>query len=125
MARKPAPIATCPACSGRLAVERMRCPGCGLAVEGDFTTSRLGLLPLEQQRFVEVFLAARGNIREVERILGVSYPTVRKRLEAVLASLGTEAVELAESAGRREEILARIEKGELSAKEGARLLREM
>jgi hypothetical protein len=103
----------------------MKCPSCGLAVEGDFTTSRLGLLPPEQQRFVEVFLAARGNIREVERILKISYPTVRKRLDEVLSSLGTGAVQLAEEAGRREEILTRIEKGELSAREGARLLREL
>jgi hypothetical protein len=125
MAKRPSPIAKCPACAARLKVRRMDCPDCGLSVQGNFTSSRLGLLPLEQGRFVEVFLAARGNIREVERILKISYPTVRKRLDEVLSSLGTQAVALAEEAGRREEILAQIEKGELSAREGARLLREM
>ncbi len=123
MTKQPAPIAKCPACTARLKVRRMDCPDCGLSVQGDFATSRLGLLPLEQQRFVEVFLAARGNIREVERILKISYPTVRKRLDEVLSSLGTQTMQLVEEAGRREEILASIERGELSAKEGARLLR--
>ena len=123
--RKPAPIATCPACNARLKVSRMLCGECGLVVEGDFTTSRLGLLPPAQQEFVEIFLASRGNIREVERVLGISYPTVRKRLDEVLTALGTNALQASEEQRQREEILSKIEKGELSAKEGARLLREM
>lgn len=125
MERKPAPIAICPSCNARLKVSRMLCDDCGLVVEGDFTTSRLGLLAPAQQDFVEIFLAARGNIREVERVLNISYPTVRKRLDEVLAALGTNALEASEEQRRREEILSKIEKGELSAKEGARLLREM
>lgn len=125
MARKPMPMALCPSCSSRLKVSRMTCPECGLAVEGDFTTGRLGLLSPEQQRFVEIFVASRGNIREVEQVLGISYPTVRKRLDAVIEALGSEAVESAEEANRRNEVLSRIERGELSAKEGARLLREL
>ena len=125
MDRKPAPIATCPSCNARLKVSRMLCADCGLVVEGDFSTSRLGLLAPAQQEFVEIFLAARGNIREVERVLGISYPTVRKRLDEVLTALGTNALEASEKQRQREEILSKIEKGELSAKEGARLLREM
>ena len=125
MNQKAKPFALCPSCSARLRVSRMTCPDCGLAVEGDFATSRLGLLAPEQQRFVEIFLTARGNIREVEQILGISYPTVRKRLDEVLEALGQEAVEEAEQANRRTEILNQIERGELSAKEGAKLLREL
>jgi hypothetical protein len=125
MEKKPEPIATCPSCSSRLKVSRMICPDCGLVLEGDFTTSRLGLLPPAQQKFVEIFLAARGNIREVERVLGISYPTVRKRLDEVLAALGTSALDASEVQRQREAVLTRIEAGELSAREGARLLREM
>lgn len=125
MDRKPEPIATCPSCSSRLKVSRMLCPECGLVLEGDFTTSRLGLLAPAQQEFVEIFLASRGNIREVERVLGISYPTVRKRLDEVLAALGTNALDATEAQRQREAILSRIEAGELSAKEGARLLREL
>lgn len=125
MPRKPTPMALCPSCSARLRVSRMACPECGLAVEGEFTTGRLALLSPEQQRFVEIFLTSRGNIREVEHVLGISYPTVRKRLDEVIEALGNEAVESAEESNRRNEILSQIERGELSAKEGARLLREL
>ena len=125
MARKPTPMALCPSCASRLKVSRMTCPECGLAVEGDFAASRLGLLSPEQQRFVEIFVASRGNIREVEQVLAISYPTVRKRLDEVMVALGSEAVESAEEANRRNEILSRIERGELSAKDGAKLLREL
>ena len=125
MAQKPSPISKCPGCGGGLKISRLSCPGCGLAVEGDFATSRLGLLSPEQQNFAEVFLAARGNIREVEQHLGISYPTVRKRLDEVVTALGREAIDRAREVNRRNEILSRIEKGDLSAKEGARLLREL
>ena len=125
MGNRPSPISQCPGCGGRLKISRLACPDCGLAVEGDFATSRLGLLSPEQQDFAEVFLAARGNIREVEQHLGISYPTVRKRLDGVVAALGREAIDRAHGVNRRNEILSRIEKGDLSAKEGARLLREL
>jgi len=125
MPRKPLPMALCPSCSSRLRVSRLACPECGLAVEGEFTSGRLGLLSPEQQRFVEIFVTSRGNIREVESVLGISYPTVRKRLDEVIEALGTGAIESAEDANRRNEILSQIERGELSAKDGARLLREL
>jgi len=80
----------------------------------------LALLSSDQQEFVEVFLVARGNIKEVEKQLGISYPTVRKRLDEVIQGLGyaPQAERL-----KREEILEAIEKGEISAKEGIALLK--
>ena len=94
-------------------------------ISGDFAGSRLGLLSAEQQQFAEVFLAAGGNISEVERILGISYPTVRKRLDELVAVLGAGAITAASAATRRDDILSRIERGEIPAKEGIRLLREI
>ena len=125
MTQKAKALALCPSCSMRLNVSRMTCPDCGLVIEGDFATSRLGLLAPEQQRFVEIFLTSRGNIREVEQVLNISYPTVRKRLDEVIEALGQEAVEEARQTNRRVEILNQIERGELSAKDGAKLLREL
>jgi hypothetical protein len=124
MKHKPSPMALCPSCSSRLRVSRLVCLECGLAVEGEFATGRLILLSPEQQRFVEIFVTSRGNIREVEQVLGISYPTVRKRLDEAIEALGTEAIESAEEANRRNEILSRIERGEISAKEAVKLLRE-
>ncbi len=123
--RKPETFSRCPGCAGALRVSQVSCPDCGLVISGDFSGSRLGLLSPEQQQFAEVFLAARGNITEVEKVLGVSYPTVRKRLDEVVAVLGGEAIAAASETTRHKNILSRIESGEITAKEGIRLLHEM
>jgi hypothetical protein len=106
-------------------VSELACQECGLRISGRFAVSRLGMLSPEQQRFAELFLVSRGNIREVEAVMGISYPTVRKRLEEIAGTLGQESVELARETRSRDEILSRIERGELPAKEGVRLLREL
>lgn len=109
------PINHCPLCDGRLEPVKLRCTSCDMTMEGRLPVSRLALLTAEQQQFVEAFLAARGNIKEVERELGISYPTVRKRLDEVVQSLGHTP-----PARRREqeEILEAIESGEMSPREG-------
>jgi hypothetical protein len=86
-----------------------------MAMEGRFPISKLGLLPSDQQQFVEAFLVARGNIKEVEKELGISYPTVRKKLDEVIDTLG-----YAPHKKRQEqlEILDTIERGEMSPQEG-------
>lgn len=81
-------IATCPVCSGELAVTRLHCRQCGTALEGDFTVGRFNRLSREQTTVLESFLRSRGNLREMERELGISYPTVRARVEALVRALG-------------------------------------
>ena len=71
------PISRCPVCDGQLEPVKLRCSSCELTVEGRFPAFRLSLLSPEQQQFVEAFLASRGNIKEVEKELRISYPTVR------------------------------------------------
>ena len=118
-------LTICPVCAGSLRVTRMNCPQCEIAVEGQFVVSKLGLLSPSQQEFVELFLACGGNIKEVEAALGISYPTVKKRLEEIVRALGSEVVERSRSVTERDEVLQQIEAGKLSAKEGARRLREL
>ncbi len=120
-------VGRCPACGGRLEVRRLECVRCETAVEGRFVQSRFDRLSPEQQEFVEVFLLARGNIKEVERVLGISYPTVRNRLDAVLEAMGhkVERDGSDSAAGaRRAEVLAQLDRGEISAAEAIKLLRE-
>jgi hypothetical protein len=81
-------ILKCPSCNGDLAVAKLHCHSCGITVEGDFNVPPLLRLNRAQLDFVEVFLKNRGIIREVERELGVSYPTVRARLDEVLDAIG-------------------------------------
>lgn len=84
-------ILKCPSCSSDLTVSRLRCAECEITVDGDFSLPPLLRLNRAQLDFVEVFLKNRGIIREVERELGVSYPTVRARLDEVISALGFKA----------------------------------
>src|SRR5580658_11342263 len=81
-------ILKCPSCSGDLTVTQLHCHSCDIGIDGDFSVPALLRLNRAQLDFVEVFLKNRGIIREVERELGVSYPTVRARLDEVLAAIG-------------------------------------
>ena len=67
-------IATCPVCSGELAVTRLRCGDCGTVIEGEFGVGRFARLTREQTLVLESFLRSRGNLRDMERELGISYP---------------------------------------------------
>ena len=114
------PLSQCPICGVQLEPVKLKCVSCDVTLEGRLPASRLALLSPDQQQFVEVFLVARGNIKEVEKELGISYPTVRKKLDEIARALGytlqTERME-------REEILDAIDKGDISAREGIALLK--
>jgi hypothetical protein len=116
----------CPVCDLALSISELRCRGCGTTLRGEFTLSRCSFcnLPPEQLKFLELFLRCRGNLRDVERTLGLSYPTVRARLDALLASLGYTAAESPEAADQRREILEALDAGRLSADEAIALLEE-
>jgi hypothetical protein len=81
-------ISTCPVCSGELAVTRLRCGSCGTTLEGEFSVGRFARLSRDQMALLESFLRSRGNLRDIERELGISYPTVRARVEALVRALG-------------------------------------
>jgi hypothetical protein len=118
-------IGKCPACAGSLEVVRLECPQCRTAVEGRFTLSPLARLDGEQLKFVETFVKVRGNIREMERELSVSYPTVRNRLDVVLQAMGYAPTDARdeEAAGERREILDRLQARQITVDEAVKLLR--
>lgn len=93
-------ISTCPVCQGELTITRLHCRSCGTALEGEFGVGRFGRLEREQLAFLESFLRSRGNLKEMERELGISYPTVRGRLESLLRAIG-----LAEGSAPRDDEL--------------------
>ena len=113
----------CPACGRGMEVSVYSCPACEVEVRGSFMAGALGGLKPEQVEFVKTFLQCRGNIKEVERELGISYPTVRNRLDAVIKSLGlTPAAEIEAEQEERAGVLDQLEKGEIDAEEAAKLL---
>ena len=128
-------ISTCPVCSNELAVTRLHCRSCGTTLEGDFSVGRFGRLNRDQLALLESFLRSRGNLREMERELGISYPTVRSRVEALVGALGFGpsaddddlAVTTADpAAGRsREEILEALARHEMSADDAAIAIRAL
>ena len=77
----------CPTCSGKLTITGLRCPSCHTKIESQYATCRFCRLPQETLDFIEIFVKNRGNIKEMERELGISYPTVRSRLNAVIEEL--------------------------------------
>jgi len=114
----------CPSCSGRIIVTELCCDDCKTYVKGNFKLPELACMEDGDDRFLKVFLSARGNIKEVERCLSISYPTVKSRLEALLAKLGLSQLK-SEVKRRRLEIVEKLDKGELSAKEAIKMLREL
>ncbi len=126
-------IATCPVCSGELSVARLHCRSCGTALEGEFSVGRFGRLDSDQMSLLESFLRSRGNLKEMERELGISYPTVRARVDALIRSLGLSDGEApddesdtdADPAASRREILERLASREIDADEAAAALRRL
>lgn len=103
-----------------MAVTKLHCPSCHTSIEGDFEPCRFCRLSAEQRQFIEVFLTSRGNIKEVERLLGISYPTVRSRLDNVLEALGYRVER--DQDQRRKEIIEALNKGEITSQEAIKLL---
>jgi hypothetical protein len=127
-------ISTCPICSSELAITRLQCRGCGTAIEGEFNVGRFGRLSREQLVLLESFLRARGNAKELERELKVSYPTVRARIEALVRALGLpdgtpigdgggEGAGYSDSSELRRDVLERLARHEITADEAAARLR--
>src|SRR3954466_13621947 len=127
-------ISTCPVCSGELAVTRLRCSSCGTTLEGEFSVGRFSRLSRDQMALLESFLRSRGNLRDIERELGISYPTVRARVEALVRALGfgpradedvpaTDDAQPPSASGGG--ILERLPRHEISAEDAAAAIRAL
>jgi hypothetical protein len=123
----------CPVCDAALQVTELSCTRCETRLVGVFPPPPLARLPLEQQRFVEVFLRCRGVLRDVERALGVSYPTVRARLDAAVDALedltpaASPPIETTrpDHEEKRRQILQAVAEGRTDATEAALALRHL
>ena len=107
----------------RIVVERARLAPSGVAIEGAFELPPLAQLPAEDQVFVAAFVRSHGSIKEMERLFGVSYPTVKNRLHRLSEALGSVLGVEPGPAPRRSDVLDRLERGEITAAEAAKELR--
>lgn len=114
-------LSKCPVCSSRLKATRLKCESCNTVVENQFELSKFDYLNSEQLSFIEVFLKSRGNIKDVEKELGISYPTVRAKLDEVIISLGYTVTKQKPSTDKKE-VVDMLEKGEITADEALKML---
>ncbi len=112
MSRAQAP-SRCPSCSGVLNPVKYVCSQCGTEVSGDFTVCPFCSLDGENRRLLELFLLARGNLKAVQRMLGVSYPTARTRIEEMFNTLETRM----SGEERSMDILEKLHSGEISVED--------
>ncbi|AOT71423.1 DUF2089 domain-containing protein [Geosporobacter ferrireducens] len=125
----------CPICENELIITGMSCSRCKTNIEGQFTGCKFCKISQEQLEFIEVFIKCRGSIKDVEKELGISYPTVRNRLEGAIQALGysTEKAgdQVEESRNsqsinqEKQAILDALEKGEISSQEATRRLHKL
>lgn len=106
---------SCPVCGDTLALTRLSCPSCETELSGQFQSCEFCSLSAEDREVLRVFLASRGNMKELERHLGVSYPTARARFDALLTRLGLEPAR--PPAPSKVELLERVARGELGVDE--------
>ncbi len=110
----------CPLCGESIEISQIKCSGCRSEINGAFSAGSFAVLPVEYQKFIVVFLRHRGNIKGVEKELGISYPTINKMLESINNMLAGSSEE---SQLSRKEILDAIDKGEMSVKDATFILK--
>lgn len=127
----------CPSCGGRLVVTECRCTNCGLQLRSEFNLGLFSTLPDDQLAFIRLFLRARGNLSEVEKVLGVSYPTIRNKLDEINKALDRAEANPTADAGlqdspssssadeARRAILQQVADGKLPATEAVDQLRNL
>lgn len=116
------PPVKCAVCGDELNVTRLSCPNCGSEISGSFSACRYCALDDRLGLFLETFLKCRGNIKEIEKRLSISYPTVKNMQDELLKTLFPD--ELVNDRPTAAEILDRLEAGEITAAAAAELIRQ-
>lgn len=111
----------CSVCGAELHITRLTCPNCLSEITGNFAPCRYCTLNERQKLFLDTFLKSRGNIREVERTLSVSYPTVKNMLEELLSTLFPQEQTQPDRPDPAR-VLDLLEQKQITAKEAAKLL---
>ncbi|ABV33381.1 MULTISPECIES: DUF2089 domain-containing protein [Pseudothermotoga] len=117
-------ISKCPICGSNLIVTELNCTSCGTTIKGRFELEEFFRLTPDQLNFLRIFIKARGNLSDLQKELGISYPTAKSRLEGIVKTLGYEAEEVAEEK-QVDELLDKLEKGEISAQEALEKIRRL
>lgn len=115
-------LSKCPVCNGKLKVTKLKCNQCSTVIENNFKLSKFEYLDNEQLSFVEIFLKCRGNIKDVEKEMGISYPTVRAKLDDVITALGYSITK--KTMVNSKDVIDMLERGEITAEQAVNMLKE-
>lgn len=118
----------CPVCGQDMRITRLRCSHCGTELTGEFSPCRFCTLEEKHLQFVETFLRCRGSIKEVEKALGVSYPTVKNMLDAALAALALDEkpeLRAVREEEEKNEILTRLSNQEIDVDSAIEALNQL
>jgi len=119
--------ANCPVCGGEYEITELTCNKCGSELKGRFEGCDFCSLSESDRYFVNVFIKCRGNIKDVEKELGISYPTVRSRLDGIIKKLGLDNMKTNESAMKeeRKKVFQQLESGDITADQAAEILKNL
>lgn len=112
-------IEHCPFCKGDYRIKKLECTHCGISIEGDLHTSPIMSLSEDHQQFIELFVLSSGSLKEMAKILGVTYPTVRARLDQIIEKLRHEMKARDEY---KQELLEKVESGKITPEKAAQII---
>ena len=115
-------LTRCPICGGKLKILKVKCENCGTVIEGEFDMPVVLSLDKDDYDFLILFLKTRGNLSEVAKILGVSFPTAKTRLNSLLKKMGID--EVFEERKSVREVIEMLEKGEIKVEDAVKMLKE-
>lgn len=122
----------CPVCDAKLHITKLGCPRCSTTIEGIYEPCEFCRMEKDELDFVKVFITCRGNIKDVEKTLGISYPTVKRKLDNVIESLGyrlpepkRSKEEIEAKAKMKAEIIEKLSSGEITAAEATEAINEL
>ena len=107
-------INSCPVCGRTLHVSKLTCHSCHIDISGDFELSGFANKHKEELQFISAFVRVQGNIKEMERVFGVSYPTIKKMLENITIKLGGNISTSNNIQENNDNLLEQIKKGEIN-----------
>lgn len=118
-------ITKCPVCGDKITVTSIKCNSCNIEIRGNFELDDFFKLNDEQLSFLKTFIKNRGSIKDVEKELGISYPTVRNKLDDIIETLGYKVERDREYDRKKNEILQKLENGEITSAEAIKMLKEL
>ena len=116
-------IGECPICKHDLFVTKLECTHCHTEISGQFQLSKFNYLSKEHLYFIELFIKNKGSIKQLEKELNVSYPTVKKMMDEVIVSLGYTVTDDEEPNTKKDEILQQLSEGKITSEEALKLLK--